>query len=91
MYGKLINGELKTAPVKLIENGLVTYSPSEEMYLRHGWFPVIFTEQPEADPGYYYISSWEEQNNSIIQVWERVIIPDLTAEEIVNILTGEQT
>lgn len=77
MYGKLIEGNLQIAPKKLNGDGVVVYNPPAEMYLAQGWTPVVFTD-PSDDPpeGYDYEPRWEEQADSIVQIWTLVELPD---------------
>ena len=76
IYGKLTDNELQFAPNKLNGDGVVVYNPPSEMYAAQGWKPVVFTEPPEAPSGYYYESSWEEQDDAIVQTWTLVELPD---------------
>ena len=69
MYGKLIRGELQTAPKKLEINGNWVWNAPSEAYLSQGWKPIHYTEPQEAPSGYCYVSSWEEKENEILQVW----------------------
>ena len=91
MYGKLINDTLVLAPDKLPGDGVVVYNPPAEMYLAQGWLPVVYTNPPGEPPaGYQYVSGWEENDLAIVQTWEPVLLPDdITDEELVNILFGE--
>lgn len=76
MYGKLNDGNLTIAPRKLPGDGVVVYNPPEAMYREQGYKPVEFTVAPEAPEGFYYESSWEEQDESIVQTWTLVPLPD---------------
>lgn len=88
MYGKLIDGNLKIAPKKLIINDTQVWNASASDYLAQGWLPVIFTDAPEPPEGYYYESGWEEDNNTITQTWTLTELPDPDADEILNIILG---
>lgn len=90
MYAKLIDGELRIAPKKLIINDTQVWNASVEDYLAQGWLPVIFTEMPEAPDGYYYEGGWEEEDNTIVQTWTLVELPEPDAEEALAILLGEE-
>jgi len=92
MYGKLIEGELQTAPKKLeINDNCVWNAPSEE-YLAQGWKLVRFTDEPEAPTGYYYESGWEETETEIVQTWTLVELPDEVDDaEAFSIIFGEET
>ena len=76
MYGKLNEGSLTIAPRELSGDGVIVYNPPAEMYREQGWKPVEFTDAPEAPEGYTYESAWEEQEESIVQTWTLVPLPD---------------
>lgn len=87
MYAKLIDGNLRIAPKKLIINDSQVWNASAEDYLAQGWLKVIFTDSPEAPAGYYYESGWEEENDTIVQTW--TLMEDVpSAEELLNIIMG---
>ena len=89
MYGKLNDGDLKIAPRKLPGDGVVVYNPPEAMYRAQGWKPVEFTDAPEAPEGYTYESGWEEQDESIVQTWTLVPLPDdIDEAEAFDIIFG---
>lgn len=89
MYGKLINGSVQYAPNKLPGDGVVVYNPPAEMYLAAGYKPVEFTDAPEAPEGYAYESGWEEQDESIVQTWTLVPLPDdIDEAEAFDIIFG---
>ena len=69
MYGKLIDGKLQIAPNPLKADGKTIANPNEEMLLKQGYMPVLFTEQPRKE-GYYYIACYKVENNKIIQYWQ---------------------
>ena len=89
MYGKIVQDGLQVAPNKLPGEGVIIYNPSAEMYLKHGWYPVEFTDPPEPREGYYYTSSWEQQDDVIVQTWEFYPLPDDISEaEAYDIIFG---
>ena len=90
MYGKLQENELIIAPRKLNGDGVVVYNPPAEMYAEQGWKPVTFTEPPSDPPqGYTYESSWEEQDDAIVQTWTLVELPDdIDEAEAFDIIFG---
>lgn len=91
MYAKLINGALIVAPRKLPIGSTIVYNPSEDMLLAEGYKPVVYTAEPETEPGYYAESRWEDQGDSIVQVWTIVEEPadmDIPDEEAFSIIMG---
>jgi len=89
MYAKLIDGVLSTAPKKLPGDGVIVYNPPAEMYLEQGWKPVTFVDPPEAPAGYYCESGWEEREDTIMQTWTLVPLPeDIDEREAYNIIFG---
>lgn len=80
-YGKLIDGALYKAPRKIKSGASVTYNPDAETLKGLGYKPVVRTEAPEAPEGYYARSSFIEEGDSIVQVWE-VCEEELGADEI---------
>ena len=76
MYAKLINGALQYAPNHITVNGNNIWNASAELMLDQGWKPVVFTEQPEPEPGYYYESGWKETTKKITQTWTKKEAPD---------------
>lgn len=89
MYAKLIDGQLRRAPRKLPGDGVVVYNPPAEMYLAAGYKPVTFTESPEAPEGFYYEPGWEEQEDSVVQIWKLVKEPDdIDEAEAFDIIFG---
>lgn len=102
-YGKLVDGALTYAPNKLIvsseeenEEAQQIFNAPAEVYKAQGWLPIIKTESPEAEEGFYYSPFYTKKNNSIVQQWERIENPqdDYTLslnekDTIIDILSGE--
>lgn len=101
-YGKLENGALTYAPNKLIiqskdkTKAQQIFNAPAETYKAYGWLPIIKTENPEAEEGFYYLPFYTKENNSIVQQWEKIENPKddytLTLNEkdtIIDILSGE--
>lgn len=88
MYAKLINGSLKRAPKKVAHKGKIIVNPPEDVLLELGYYPVIYTDIPEAPEGQYAESSWVQGNNEIIQIWNFVDNP--TAPEVAEPTEGER-
>lgn len=91
MYAKLINGAFHPAPNKLHVGKTIVYNPSAAQYLADGWKPVVYTDMPETEPGFYAESSWEDDGTSIVQVWTVVEEPadmDIPDDEAFQIIMG---
>ena len=89
MYGKLIEGELQTAPRKLEINGNWVWNASAEDHLAQGWKSVRFTDEPEPIEGYFWQSGWTETETEIVQTWTLVELPDEVDDaEAFNIIFG---
>lgn len=91
MYAKLIEGAFYPAPSKLHVGKTIVYNPSEAVLLADGYKPVVYTDMPETEPGFYAESSWEDDGTSIVQVWTVVEEPadaDIPDEEAFGIIMG---
>lgn len=94
MYAKLIEGAFYPAPRKLPVGSTIVYNPSEDMLLAEDYKPVVYTAEPETEPGYYAESHWEDDGESIVQVWEVIEEPadiDIPDEEAFSIIMGVNT
>ena len=87
-YARLTEGILTYAPKSLIISGAKVWNASESEYIAQGWYPVIRTEAPVTEEGYYAESYWEQEGNQIVQKWE-IKVAEPTAEELLAIITGE--
>lgn len=95
MHAKLINGDIVLAPNPILVAGLWYGNPPDEIYALEGYKPVLYTEQPEADPGYIVTHYWEETeimgDPVIVQRWREEPEPDKISEErAYRIITGEE-
>ena len=86
-YARLENGILTYAPKSLIINDAKVWNASEAEYIAQGWYPVIYTDAPVTEEGYHAESSWAQEGDEIVQTWE-VVENEITAEELLDILTG---
>ena len=56
--------------------------------------PLVYTEEPTVDDHHATVYAWEEQPDSIVQVWDNIEIEpdeppdDLTNEEAFEIIFG---
>lgn len=80
MYGKLINTMLVCAPAHIELNGLKIWNPSENQYIDSGWKPIVFTEQPDPEPGFVYVAGWKETSKRITETWTKKEAPDVVSD-----------
>lgn len=88
-YGKLIDGAVEYAPNKIKDGDSITYNPTVETLTALGYMPVIVTDAPQTETGYQAVGEWVIENNQIVLKWH-IEEAEATAEEIVEILTGEK-
>jgi hypothetical protein len=83
MYGKLENGSLTFAPKSVVVGDKRIINPDEKTLFSLGWLPVVMTEAPQAEKGFYALSHYEEQDGRIVRVWtvEAEPIHEPTTEE----------
>lgn len=81
-FGKLIHGSLHYAPQMLIHENKKVFNPHREMYLEHGFLPVVESAVPATDEEHFAIPHWEEQNDRIVQTWEIIEISDYEATSV---------
>lgn len=86
-YARLENDILTFAPKSLIINDAKVWNASEAEYITQGWFPVIRTEAPVTEDGYYAESHYEQEGDQIVQKWE-IKVAEPSAEELLAIIMG---
>lgn len=86
-YGKLVDGFLSYPPKNLaLPDGRTVSNPREdtmgdtgysfdEVMKYNGFKPLVKTDEPEAEEGFYFVSKWVEEKDKIVQKWEKVEIP----------------
>ena len=81
MLAKLIGGAISYAPRKIIVGGKTIFNPEEELLKEQGYKDVETTEAPAVSTQTQQaVSSWQEQENKIVQTWElKPAQPDPTA------------
>lgn len=81
MLAKLINGALSYAPKKIIVDGKTIFNPGEELLKEQGYKDVETSEAPAVSTQTQQaVSSWQEQENKIVQSWEvKPAQPDYTS------------
>ena len=81
ILAKLVKGVLSYAPKKIIIDGKAIFNPGEELLKEQGYKDVETTEAPTVSTQTQQaVSSWQEQENKIVQSWElKPAQPDPTA------------
>lgn len=88
MYAKLINGVLRRAPKKITYHNRTVFNPTDKMLSELGYYPVLYTDMPDAPEGKYAESSWIQDNNEIVQTWNFVDNPPIP--EVAEPTEGER-
>lgn len=88
LFAILQNGVLKYAPKKVNYNDRIVFNPTEEILKELGYKEVQNTEYP--NDGKYYVSSYEEQDDKIVQVWAETEEPvqenGISSDEFLDIV-----
>lgn len=71
-YGQIKDNQLYYAPNIIVVGDKQIINASAENYLTQGYLPIVKTEPPEVNESFYYIPTYTEKNNQIIQVWEEI-------------------
>ena len=81
ILGKLIGGVLYSAPRKIIVDGKTIFNPADDLLREQGYKDVETAEAPAVPTRTQQaISSWQEQEDKIVQSWElKPAQPDPTA------------
>ena len=81
MLAKLVNGALSYAPKKIIADGKTIFNPPDTLLKEQGYKDVETSEAPAVPTQTQQaVSSWQEQEDKIIQSWDIVPAqPDPTA------------
>lgn len=66
-YGKIKNGKLILAPEIVNRDGAIIFD-NQTLYVENGYKKIIYATPPDNIEGFDLISSWEEQQNSILQI-----------------------
>ena len=71
MLAKLIDGAISYAPRKIIIDGKTIFNPEEELLKEQGYKDVETSEAPAVSTRTQQaVSSWQEQEDKIVQTWE---------------------
>ena len=81
MLAKLINGALSYAPRKIVVDGKTIFNPGDTLLREQGYKDVETSEAPTVSTQTQQaVSSWQEQEDKIVQSWElKLAQPDPTA------------
>lgn len=86
-YGKLIEGMLKYSSHRMVIGDNWVYNPTAEQLTELGYLPVMESTPPETDEQHYAVASWRIVDNTIVEEWSILEIPDhATAEDYENAL-----
>lgn len=70
-YAKFENGKLIFAPKVLKINGYGIINGTREHYLQAGYKEIVYTEQPQQEDGFYFVSKIVNKNGIPTQEWEK--------------------
>lgn len=91
IYAKLIEGELVFAPNPIKVGEAYIGNPLGSVYEAEGYKPVSFINQPEPLGTGWWIETWTEAENMIVQGWtwhEATDEDEISSEEALQILLG---
>lgn len=90
-YAKLINGSISYAPNPVFHNGFWCGNPPGSIYEAEGYKPVQYADQPEPPGVGWYVETWTETDEAIVQGWEWHEATDedeISDTEALNMLMG---
>ena len=90
-YAKLINSFPVYAPNPILHNGSRIGNPPPEIYLAEGYKPVSLTNQPEPPGVGWWVETWTETEDAIVQGWvwhEAADEDEISDTEALALLTG---
>lgn len=86
-YAKLINDDLQYAPRRMRVGENIVYNPTPKMLEADGYLPVVETEPPTVEDGYYAEPHWAVVDGEIVQSWT-VEVAEPSADELLDIILG---
>lgn len=93
-YAKLINNYPSYAPNPILHAGLWYGNPPPEVYLAEGYKPVTYADQPEPQGVGWFVETWTETGDAIVQGWEWHEATDedeISDTEALGLLTGGES
>lgn len=91
MYAKMLDGNIFYAPNPILHNGSYMGNPPQEVYKAEGYKPVTYTDQPAPPGSGWFVETWSETDDAIVQGWEWHETTDedeISPEEAMEILMG---
>lgn len=73
-YGKLVDGEFISAPKFVKVGDRVVFNPGSDILEEKGYQPVLYTDAPKVENGYYVESYWIEDERGIVQAWRSRVL-----------------
>ena len=93
-YAKLINGSVAYAPNPITVNGSRIGNPPISVYEAEGYKPVSITDQPAPSGSGWWVKTWTETENAIVQGWtwhEAADEDEISDTEALELLTGGES
>lgn len=90
-YAKLINNYPSYAPNPILHDSNYIGNPTNEIYEAEGYKQVEYTNQPESPGTGWWIETWTETKDTIVQGWtwhESTDEDEINPEEVLQILLG---
>lgn len=90
-YAKLINGSIFYAPNPIRHSGMWYGNPPADVLEDEGYKPVSLTDQPEPPGVGWWVETWTETEDAIVQGWtwhEATDEDEISPEEALQILLG---
>lgn len=90
-YAKLINSYPSFAPNPILYDSNYIGNPPASVYEAEGYKPVQYTNQPESLGAGWWVETWTETKDAILQGWtwhEATDEDEISSEEALQILLG---
>lgn len=90
-YARLINNYPSYAPNPIAHNGSWIGNPSGSVYEAEGYKPVNIADQPEPPGVGWWVETWTETDEAIVQGWtwhEATDEDEISDTEALKLLTG---
>lgn len=90
-YAKLIDGSISYATNPIAHDDKIRYNPPGSVYEAEGYKQVSLTNQPKPQGVGWWIETWSETEDAIVQGWvwhEAADEDEITDTEALALLTG---
>jgi hypothetical protein len=77
MYGKIVEGNILSAPNPMVIGNYKVYNPRAEQYISEGYLEIIETDYPENPDGKYYVKEYVERDGAIYGEWVEGTAPEI--------------